>query len=277
VFGLKAPVWHLDAGDQHASGLILGIGAVIGAVYVLRVARQERKVYPLYLLVGGVLTVFIEPFVDVLGHCAWPSLHMTQYVKTFGVSIPLEQAPTYVLYFAPAIVFLMRRLERGISMKTWWIYYAVGVGAALLFELEPVHRGWWRYYGANQPFDLWGLPLWWAWVNVSSTLLAGATFWVIVRKRLIEPRFQIAFVPLVTVVVTAFHTLAAMPVYTAINSSPHVAVTDLAALLTVGIAVLSVYVGGRLVTEQPDGPLAEPAVGIRVDDVSVARQTGVPA
>ena len=87
--------------------------------------------------------------------------------------------PLYICFVYPWYVgglgYLAYRLfERGITMQ--------GAVRALGARLRRRHRAWSRpgilagtylYYG-KQPFDIWGFPLWWGFVNPVMPMLAGA-------------------------------------------------------------------------------------------------------
>ena len=96
------PLWHVSATSQIVAGSIFGVAFVVAVVYMVRVAIHTRTRYPLFMILGGALCVFVEPFVDVLGHCMFPTVDMPIWLNAFGRGIPLDMAPVYTVYFGAA-------------------------------------------------------------------------------------------------------------------------------------------------------------------------------
>ena len=155
-----APGWALSGVSHIAALTVFGTAALITLVCCVCVARAERRSYPMALFVAGGLCIFYEPLADVLGHCMWARQNVIVEMTLFGVDLPLFAQLVHFTYFAGGLVFLLRRLERGVSPRQWWTYYACGVVIAGAAEMGAiaVNGGTIRRTG---PYVL-HYPLWWA-------------------------------------------------------------------------------------------------------------------
>jgi hypothetical protein len=254
--GGTRPNWELSNGHELAANLIFGAVALLALAYCIHVARKERQRYPLFLFVGGALCVFYEPINNVLGHCTYGEIGQVTWLHTLGRKIPSFIGAVYMFYLTAPILWLMGRLRAGVTARQWWRYYSVGVVACTGFELIPIHYGWWKYYGANQGLRVLGFPMWWWFANPMCLFLMAAIFHFL-RQRVITDRLS----PLLTVmwpmVFFATHGSAAIPVYTALNSSSDTLVTSAAAAFTIALSLMMMWISGRLVAT--DAAVTSPA------------------
>jgi hypothetical protein len=244
---VPVPAWSISSERQWVAGVIFAAVLVAALVYAVRCARQERRPYPVYVMLAAGAIVFGEPFVDVLGHCAFPEIGATPWVHAFGRIVGLYMAPVYFFYFGTGILVTMRMIAARVTVRRWWRWYAAAVAFALVFEPLPILNGWWTYYGPNQPLKFFGLPLWWAFANTAAWLVVGAIFHTLLSRRLLTGAGTLAILPLLPVVYMGAHTMLAFPLYVALNSSDSVLVTNLAQLVTIGLSVAAVWMCGRLV------------------------------
>ena len=244
--GGARPNWELSAGHELVANVLFGVVGLLALGYCVHLARRERRSYPLFVFLGAGLSVFYEPINNVLGHCTYPEIGQVTWIETFGRRIPTYIGPVYFFYFSATILWLMGRIRAGVTTRRWWTYYSVGVAACTSFELVPIHYGWWKYYGGNQGLRILGFPMWWWFVN-PMCLFAMATLFHFLRKHVITDGLSPLLVLLWPMALFATHGSAAIPVYTALNSTSSTAVTTLATLLTIGLALMVMTLTGKLV------------------------------
>jgi hypothetical protein len=245
------PNWELSSAHELVANLVFGAVGLLALAYCVHLARRERKAYPLFVFLGAGLSVFYEPINNVLGHCTYPEIGQVTWIETFGRRIPTYIGPVYFFYFSATILWIMGRIRAGVTVRQWWRYYAVGVVVCTCFELIPIHYGWWKYYGANQGLRILGFPMWW-WFANPMCLFAMATLFHFLRERVLTDRLSPLLVVLWPMALFATHGSAAIPVFTALNSTSSTTVTTLATLLTIGVALMVVMLTGKLIAA--DGP-----------------------
>jgi hypothetical protein len=199
----------------------------------------------LYCLIGGTLSVLFEPIVDILGLCF---LKSNGAIGTFTIidrTIPLYLIPVYTWYVGGLAYVFYRLFERGITTKMVFGLWAVGCVANIFDETPGLLMGVYTYYG-HQPLNIWGLPLWWIFVN-SLIPLTAATLIYKLKPRLNGWKLiaVIAFIPMADGIANA---ATAWPVWMALNQTDVSYVwTYLAALVTIGLAGLFTWVVAGIV------------------------------
>jgi hypothetical protein len=240
------PNWQLSSGHELVANVLFGVVGLLALAYCIHLARAERKRYPLFVFLGAGLAVFYEPINNVLGHCTYPEISQVTWLETFGRRIPTYIGPVYFFYFSAPVLWLMGRIRAGVSVRQWWRYYAIGVVVCTCFELIPLHYGWWKYYGDNQGLRVGGFPMWW-WFTNPMCLFAMATLFHFLREHVITDRLSPVLVVLWPMALFATHGSAAIPIFTALNSTSSTVVTTLATLLTIGLALMVMALTGKLV------------------------------
>ena len=202
---------------------------------------------PLLLLciLGGAFAAFFEPIVDVLGLVY---LKEENAVGTFTV---LERTmPLYICFVYPWYVgglgYLAYKLfERGITMKALFGLWALDFVVDIALESPGILAGTYLYYG-KQPFDIWGFPLWWGFVNPVMPMLAGALIYKL-RPHLTGWRI-LGVVPLIPMADGLANGATAWPMWIALNQTDVSYVwTYLASFATLGLALYAVWMIGLVV------------------------------
>jgi len=133
-----------------------------------------------------------------------------------------------------------RIFERGIDQagvfRLWAIFGVINV----VLETPGLLGGVYTYYGA-QPFNFWGFPLWWSVVNPLMPIVAGALI-TSLRPELGSGRKLAVVIPLVPMADGIANAATAWPLWVALNSGIGYAVTYPAALATLGLTLLSLWV-----------------------------------
>lgn len=245
---LDRPIYGITAGSQLAAELVMGFFALAALVYCLWLARRERKIWPLMVLLGAAPMTVWESMQNIVTHVVYPEIGQHTAFEIYGRPMPIYLVLLYVCYFGVWVPMLMKKFEDGVSVQLVMKYYAVTVVFAFAFEPVPVHVfKWWTYYGDNQPLKFFGIPIWWFFVN-AMVIVGIAAIFTAVRKHVLTADWQsVAFIPASLLVCAGLHQSAGVPVYAAIGSGWNSAVTIPASLLSCAVAIVWVSLLARLI------------------------------
>jgi hypothetical protein len=246
------PVFSISSGAQTASELIFGGAALLALIYCIRLARRDHTIWPLTVFGGSMLLITYEPINNFLGHCAYPTPGQHTMLSYLGQHVPWSTWFIYMFYFSVAVPFVMQRLERGITMRTLWKYYAVAVVICAAFEpvFANVHLGvrWWFYYGNNQALNFTGLPMFWWFANAMVVLVTAMTFHLL-KKHLFDRDWQaLSFIVLEPLILIGVHGSAGIPYYVAITSAHSKGLSTLGLAGSIAISLFYMALFGKAVT-----------------------------
>lgn len=267
---LDRPIYGISGGSQLAAELVMGFFALVALGYCVWLARRERKIWPLMVLLGAAPMTMWESMQNIVTHVVYPEIGQHTAFEIYGRPMPIYLVLLYVCYFGIWVPMLMKKFEDGVSVKQVMKYYFITVVFAAAFEPIPVHGfKWWTYYGDNQPLKFFAIPIWWFFVN-AMVIVGIAAIFAAVRKHVLTADWQSAvFIPASLLACAGLHQSAGVPVYAAIGSGWSSAATIPASLLSCGVAVIWVYLLARLV--------ATPTSGANPTDVGDRSQRSVPA
>jgi hypothetical protein len=249
--------------EMSATGqTIFTIGVTIPWVVLLVLAMRhlvrDRSPVLLLFLAGGALAAVMEPIVDVLGMCFFPRENQWVGLELFGRPIPLLIWPVYSWFVGGQAYFFWRLFQRGVSRGRLWKLWLAVMAVNVVLETPGLLMGVYTYYGP-QPFNLWGLPLWWPPVNATMPIVAG----LLVHK--MTPHLTgariLAVIPFVPMADGLTNGALAWPVWSALNTQIGFPATYPAAVASSGLAALAIWVITRgLPAEEPVvTPVAAPA------------------
>jgi hypothetical protein len=240
------PAFTTSSGSQLAAEILFGLAALVTVGYCANVSRRERAAWPMFVAVGAALTIFYEPFNNVLGHCGYPTDQHT-LLHSLGRNIPWFIGFVYTFYFGIPVTWLVQRFDRGVTGRQLARYYAVAVVICAAFEPYFVHLNLWRYYGDNQALNMTGLPAFW-WFANPMCVFAVATVVHLLRWHVLTRQAQSAiFMPLGVLTVFASHGSASIPVFMAVNGTTGRFWTTLATVATIGLSAMYMWLIARLV------------------------------
>ena len=111
----------MPAIPQLVTTVVYGLGAVVFAVYALVLIRRHNMLLPGYLIIGALLTIYLEPVVDLLGNAVHPQIGQFNIVTTNGHPVPWAVMLGYVWYFSGAILLLFKPfVEQTLLRKHIW-------------------------------------------------------------------------------------------------------------------------------------------------------------
>lgn len=241
----------LDAAMPATQETFTWVWALIALASILYCSWQslrQRSGLPLAILVGSSLSMFAEALVIRDMHCWYPAVGQITAFTSNGQSIPLFVPFAYVFFFAPGILMLMQAFERGMSQYRFWATYGAAILGVLVYEYVGLSNGLWLYYG-DHPLMLAGLPLTWAVLN-PLLLLVPAVVLFKLHAHLKGPALLLVVV-FMAAQVTGLERLIGYPIYAAINSNVSSGVALAAALLSIAMALIVVWLCARLLPSAP--------------------------
>ncbi|MGB1906115.1 MAG: hypothetical protein ACPHN3_02215 [Spongiibacter sp.] len=206
----------MPALPQLITTVAYGIGAVIFVIYALYLSKRHRSAVPLLLLLGSVLTLYLEPVVDLLGNAVHPQIAQYNVLTTNGHPVPLAVLVGYIWYFAALPLLCFDKIRaRTLKQNFVWKSYAAVVLTAALVEQIPLHFGVWVYYG-YQPFKLGYMPSWWFFVNTTAVIVPFLLTYALIPK--LKGLKQIALVLIMPSGAFMGHAAAGWPMYNALGT-----------------------------------------------------------
>lgn len=140
-------------------------------LYTLFRLIKNRDTIPLMIWLGGLLAFTVEAFGDCVGHIWWPHNLPGPVLWFFGVRLPLFIMIEYTA-FAVVSYGAYRMFKNGITKKQLWGVWIILMSADILFEMPFTSHAAFVYYGFT-PFQIFGFPAWWGWINGTAFILIG--------------------------------------------------------------------------------------------------------
>jgi hypothetical protein len=200
----------------------------------------------LYCLIGGAIAVIWEPIVDVLGQCWLPA--RGQHWEAFtllGRHVPLMMPFVYAWFVGGQGYLFYRIFQHGIDRRQVFQLWGAVFVVNILLESPGVIAGVYTYYG-KQPFDIWGFPLWWGFINPLMPMIAGALIYKL-RPHLSGAGEALAIVAIIPMADGVANAAAGWPVIAALNTDVGYVGTWIASLITLGLAAFIVWIVGLVV------------------------------
>jgi hypothetical protein len=211
--------------------VLVTAGIVLGA-YCAREAWRGRDALPVLAFLGGVVALPLEPFWDVNVLFLFPFNTEPTAFTAFGRPIPLYVAAVYPAFLGWGSYQAYRLIRRGATTRQLLLVPAAFFVADAMIEIAGTKAGVWLYYG-NQPFTVWGWPMYFGVLNGMIPLLGG---WALA---LLEPRLRgpgrAGFVFVVPSAYAAIYAAAGWPTWCALNTDVPRIVIWAAGLLTMSI------------------------------------------
>ncbi|ORA63010.1 hypothetical protein [Mycobacteroides franklinii] len=254
--------------------IFLGIPVVIGVFFAIKHLITGRGPLLAYCLIGGGIACLFEPIVDTLGLCYIREGAVMTTFSSMGRDFPVFINFVYIWYVGGLAYLAYRIYSTGVTRKAVFQLYVIDVFINIWLESPGVLMGAYEYYGP-QPLNFWGLPLWWVCVNPVMPMTAGA---LIYRLSPHLPGWRlamvIAFIPMADGIANG---ATAWPVWTALNLDAPLLVTHLAWLVTLGLALTSVWILSFVVARPDDEVFIKSKVGVLKAAIFGAGAQGPPA
>lgn len=254
-FALK-PALEKSIEWQMGILIFMSILAALTFLVAVRISRRADNAYPWCLCLGAGLASFYEPLGDLFAHVTYHEVNQLALISAFGYHVPLWILPTYVVFFGASVLWLQSEIDRGVKLSRWIILFVLSLPSAWLFEIPLLRMGAINYYGDGQPVQVFGYPVWMAFAN-SATIFVVAAACSFLRR---SPPFQeqpILFIPTFPMLVIGASGAAALPLGSAINSEASSVAIDVAAIVSMALASLYVWIAGRLMSATEISPWPE--------------------
>lgn len=149
----------LNTTMQTVATLVLWGGTVLLLAYAVKIARDERSILPVVLVLAAATGSFFEPIYDIAYHLHWlDNGEQWTLFTSFGLPQPVWVMPAYVMVFgAPALV-LYRSLARGATRARIFKIAAVTACTTAIFEITAINLDLYVYYGES-PWRVFDYPL----------------------------------------------------------------------------------------------------------------------
>jgi hypothetical protein len=253
-------------------GIFIPLGIFLGLA--VRHLIQGKGPVLLYCLLGGALAATFEPVVDVLGLVYMKEHGAAGTFTILGRTMPLYICFVYPWYVGGLGYLCYRLFQRGMSTTGLFAMWAIIGVVDVALETPGIILNTYLYYG-HQPFDIWGFPLWWGFVNPVMPMLAGALIYK-VKPHLSGANLAaiILFIPMADGVANA---AAGFPMWIALNQ-PDVSYvwTYLAGFITLGLSLFCVWIislaVARPVQDLPDEALLQKLKAVVGPDPDAERE-----
>jgi len=257
---IPQPPVHLAMPKTAETVFNVFIFVPLGAALALAVRQIVRGKGPvlLYCLAGGALAACFEPVVDVLGMCYLKEKDAIGTFTVLGRTVPLYICFVYPWYVGGLGYLAYRLFARGVTVRDLYVLWALDCVVDIALETPGILAGTYLYYG-NQPFDIWGFPLWWAFVNPVMPMLAGALIYKL-KPHLGTGWRLLGIVPLIPAADGMANAAAAWPMWISLNQTDVSYVwTYLAAIVTLGLSLFAVWIIS-LAVARPQEELARESI-----------------
>jgi hypothetical protein len=246
MIGAGAPVYGLSSGESLFVNVLFFGAALVSLLYCIRISVREKKMYPLYLFLGGTLAVYYEILTDSLGRCVWAT-EGEWVISALGRDIPLFAVATYMFYFPIAMVSINLALEKGMTFSAWMKAAFIAIPIAYVFELYPVNAKWWWYYGDGQPLAFMGLPAYWSFAAMNA-VMGSAAIAFLMRKYVFKGKNEFLLVFVVPLSVVGLHMPAIYPVHMALSTTTNIIYTTIGAIVSILISTCLLVAVGKIAT-----------------------------
>lgn len=248
------PSWSIPAEQQDGLLLVASILFVAAILYAAWFSYRERSLYPVFLFIGAGFGLIYEPLGDVLTKVAYAPLEQVSFFTSFGRPIPLWMVPNYFFFFSLPVILLLQFIVReDTSPRKWWLSYFGIVVFVTLFEQPGIANESWRYYGTHEAIAINTYPIWVGFVNAQSLFVIASGVYFL-RRNVLAEKQSFLFVFLVPILFVGSHVAVSMPISSASFTTQNLVIVNAAALLTIFMACLSVWVSYRLVTLKTGKP-----------------------
>ncbi|POP54045.1 hypothetical protein D0911_03850 [Zhongshania marina] len=186
-------------GQLVATTLTFGLAAIV-LILVVRLCLKEKVAWPLLVLISGLITCLMEPLFDNLYGLYFFEKGQWHLYTTFDSAQPIWLPPAYLAFYGGAAVYVVRALQAQPAMSTVWRMYWQIVAMAIVSEISYISvLGVYEYQG-NQPFVMFGYPIFLGFTNAMSALVGG----IIIYRVLPKVKGRIESLSLVPVIPGAF-------------------------------------------------------------------------
>jgi hypothetical protein len=198
--------------------------------------------------------------VDVLGQVYLKEVNALGTFTILDRTMPLYICFVYPWYVGGLGYLASRLFKRGVTTKDLFALWALDCVVDIFLESPGILAGTYLYYG-HQPFNFWGFPLWWGFVNPVMPMVAGALIYKLSPK-LDTTWKMLAIIPIIPMADGIANGAAAWPMWATLNQQDvSYVVTYLAGFICLGLSLFCVWIISLAVARPADQVPAESIFG----------------
>lgn len=235
------PPYELRVSSKTAEYIFawVQVAVCLGAFwYAIVVSRRGKTMIPFMCMIGGALTIFLEPLIDSHLQVWWPIHYQPDILNVWGRQIPIMILPVVTWYFGLNAAMRYRWMQKNGPATRLWTLYAIEVASALALEPPAIQLGLWHYYG-NQGLRIFGYPIWWPFVGGACCMAAGTLVYLL-APYLKGPRVLLV-PPIILMGVAAAYWGAGWPMFNVLNVEAPTWVVIPASFSSIGLSFLIVW------------------------------------
>lgn len=237
------PMPIMPAPQPAGSAFLIGTCVIMAAILLWWAFGGERKrqgwILPLVFAGTGLSAVMIEPIYDNTLLYWYPDENSLAFFRAYERTIPWYVPLGYAWFFGGSAYLVWRVIEGGASAARIWQLFA----ATVFVDWLAVSICEWldlsAFYG-NQPFHLFGSPLWFSFCDATGGFVLGAAMAVFVPFLQGARRLWLLLLPSFTYASTLGSATA--PVSLALNSGWPTAVVWAGGAATMAMCMVAVHV-----------------------------------
>ena len=215
--------------------MLMAIAVVMAALFLWAIVsyRANGGIF-LLTLTAALASCMMEAGAENIAMNYHPEIGGHIAYEAWGMPVPIHIVLSYVLYFGGPGYWLLRRIQRGSTLASWWKVFAIICVVVALADLNSLSSDVWMYYG-HQPFVVFKFPLTWMFCNTASMF----AFAVIVHLCLTHLKgaqrlFTILIAPVGLAMAWAG---VSLPIGNALHSDSGPVLTGVAACTTIAICL----------------------------------------
>lgn len=205
--------------------------------------RKRGPVLPLILLGTSISAILLESVFDNTLMYWWPADNPLAMFSSYGRTIPWSVVIGYAWLFGGASYFLWRKFERGVTLSQATKYFFVLVFIDWLAISIAQWTNQSAFYG-NQPFHLFGSPLWFSFADAAGGFALGAAMYGLI-PHLHGPR-KLLLLLLPTFIYGGVLGSTTAPVAQALNSGWSTPMVWLCGSVTIGLCYILFFVLAKI-------------------------------
>jgi hypothetical protein len=147
--------------------------ALVVIALVARVCVRRRSWVPAIVLAGGGATFLLEPMFDHFYGLWFQSQGQWTMFTVYGIHLPVWLPAAYIAYYGGGAVLVAEKLRTGWGAREVQRFYAANVALAVIAEVAYIKVLGVYEYQDSQPWLLLGYPMFLAFVNSVSPVVAG--------------------------------------------------------------------------------------------------------
>lgn len=205
--------------------------------------RKRGPILPLILLGTALSCIILESVFDNTLLYWWPSENPLALFYSYGREIPWSVVIGYSWLFGGASYLLWRKFEQGVTLRQSFKYFII----LLFVDWLAISVAQWTnqsaFYG-NQPFQFWGSPLWFSFVDAAGGFALGAAMYGLLPHLNGWRKLLLLLLP--TFIYGGVLGSTTAPVAQALNSGWSTPVVWFCGSVTIGLCCILVFVIAKI-------------------------------